>query len=391
MINFAHGEIYMLGGYAGVLGIGLLVTAGVVGLSIPLAIVLAFLFGIVVCAAVGAAMERVAYRPLRGAPALSPLISAIGSSFFLWNFVMVCQGNLPKRVPGEARDWLVNSKVHVTGDLEISYLEIGILAVSILMMICLQIFIDRTRLGKAMRATSQDRTMASLVGIPIDRVITATFMIGSALAAVAGLMVAMYVSVIQYLDGYLPGIKAFTAAVMGGIGNVPGAMVGGFALGITENLAMWEGSRIGVAYLLVGVISFCFAFFPAKRLRRSPTWLKWIVASVAGIAAPLTVSILGVNVGEAGVVWLLVGVAGFCTAYFPLMRLLPDPWWLRWCAGLVLGVLIPVLLWYLDVRLPAIGFLGRADYKHVYAFVILILVLIFRPRGILGERVAEKV
>jgi branched-chain amino acid transport system permease protein len=274
MINFAHGEVFMVGGYSGILAIGVLLTTGVMQASVPVALVLAFLFAIVVCGIWGAAMERVAYRPLRNAPILSPLICAIGASFFLWNFVMVCQGNLPKRVPGEAREWLVGHTVSVAGDVTISYLEIGILLVAILVMVGLQLFIHRTRLGKAMRATAQDRTMASLVGIPVNRTISATFVIGSGLAAIGGLMYAMWVSMFLYTDGYLPGIKAFTAAVLGGIGNVPGAMLGGFLLGIAENL----------------------------------------------------------------------GVDAF-----------------------------------------------SSDYKHAYTFVILILILIFRPRGLLGERVAEKV
>ena len=340
MINFAHGEIYMIGGYAGILMIGLLVTSGVVGASVVLALAIAFLFGIFVCAVWGAAMERIAYRPLRNAPILSPLISAIGSSFFLWNFVMVFQGNLPKQVPGSVRDWLVGTKVDLTEDVAISVLEIGILVTALLMMIGLQLFIHRTRLGKAMRATAQDRTMASLVGIPINRVITATFMIGSGLAAVAGIMFAMYASVMLFLDGYLPGMKAFTAAVLGGIGNVPGAMIGGFTLGIAENLAMWNGSVTPVYWLFV----------------------------------------FGILVQMILVVWC--GVKG--------RR--------RW-QGLVsvaVAAGLAVVLWLLDLELAFLHdalayFLGRADYKHVYAFVILMLVLIFRPRGILGERVAEKV
>ncbi|MHC4859876.1 MAG: branched-chain amino acid ABC transporter permease, partial [Planctomycetota bacterium] len=204
MINFAHGEIYMIGGYAGTLAIGLLLVTGVVGLSVPLALLMAFIFAIAVAATFGATMERVAYRPLRNAPVLSPLISAIGSSFFLWNFVMVCQGNLAKEVPDAARGWLINTRMSLGEATSVSVLEIGILVTSVLMMGGLQLFIHKTRLGKAMRATAQDRTMACLVGIPINRVITATFLIGSGLAAVAGFMFAMFNSVILFYDGYLP-------------------------------------------------------------------------------------------------------------------------------------------------------------------------------------------
>ncbi len=336
MINFAHGEIYMLGGYAGILMIGLLVTGGVVGTSVILALAIAFLFGIFVCAVWGAAMERIAYRPLRDAPALSPLISAIGSSFVLWNFVMVSQGNLPKQMPGSVRDWLVNTQVALTPEVSVSVLEIGILVTALLMMGGLQLFIHKTRLGKAMRATAQDRTMSSLVGIPINRVITWTFVIGSGLAAVAGIMFALYTSVMSYQDGYLPGIKAFTAAVLGGIGNIPGAMLGGFVLGIAENLAMWEGSQVGAMQILVGLAGFALVFYPLRRARPRLALVRWVLA-------------------------------------------------------VLVAILVPVLLAVMSVSLPGLGFLGRTDYKHVYAFVILMLVLIFRPRGILGERVAEKV
>jgi len=336
MINFAHGEIYMMGGYAGILMVGLLVTGGIVGASVPLALAIAFVFGIFVCAIWGAAMERIAYRPLRNAPTLSPLISAIGSSFFLWNFVMISQGNLPKQMPGSVRDWLVSTKFALTEEVSVSVLEVGILGSALLMMGGLQLFIHRTRLGKAMRATAQDRTMASLVGIPINRVITATFVIGSGLAAVAGIMFALYASVMSYQDGYLPGIKAFTAAVLGGIGNVPGAMLGGFVLGTTENLAMWEGSKVGAMQILLGAAGFSLVFFPLRRVWPHLALVRWVLASLV-------------------------------------------------------AVLFPVMLDLLGISLPGIGFLGRTDYKHVYAFVILMLVLIFRPRGILGERVAEKV
>ncbi|MEN8150582.1 MAG: branched-chain amino acid ABC transporter permease, partial [Planctomycetota bacterium] len=194
--------------------------------------------------------------------------------------------------------------------------------------------------GKAMRATAQDRTMASLVGIPINRVITATFVIGSGLAAVAGIMFAMYASVMLFLDGYLPGLKAFTAAVLGGIGNVPGAMVGGFTLGIAENLAMWSGSVTPIYWLVVFAVWMQLVLVLLRRTRgRRPRQ----VLTAAGASVAVT--------------------------------------------GLLL--LLDLKLEFLFRALEYI--LGRADYKHVYAFVILMLVLIFRPRGILGERVPDKV
>lgn len=265
MINFAHGEIYMIGGYSGIIAFSLLLVTGVAEASLPLALLLAFLFAMVVSAMYGATLERVAYRPLRNAPVLSPLISAIGASFFLWNFVMIAQGDRQKSVPNLMRGELAQSLAFRVGEVQVTWLELGMLVTALAMMAGLTLFIRRSRLGKAMRATAQDRTMAHLVGIPVDRVISWTFVIGSALAAVAGVMVAMYTSVMGFRDGYIPGIKAFTAAVLGGIGNVPGAMVGGFLLGIAENLGVyWLGSDYKNVYSFL--ILLCFLIFRPQGL-----------------------------------------------------------------------------------------------------------------------------
>jgi branched-chain amino acid transport system permease protein len=341
MINFAHGEIFMLGAYVGILAIGLFMSWGLVLICAPLAILLAIAFAVLVCSVWGAALERIAYRPLRNAPTLSPLICAIGASFFLWNLVMVCQEKEPKSIPDEARSWLADVRFPEHGPVGITLLEIGILVTSFLMMGGLFFFINYTRLGKAMRATAQDRTMASLVGIPINRVIAATFVIGSGLAAVAGMMFAMYASAMHYYDGYLPGMKAFTAAVLGGIGNVLGAMLGGLTLGIVENLAMWEGGRVYASALILGIIILCVVFFTLRSRMPKARLMRWLAA--CGIA---------IGVGTLKV---------------------------------TLEFEVPVFDDFLN------HVLGRADYKHVYAFMILMLVLIFRPRGILGERVSERV
>jgi branched-chain amino acid transport system permease protein len=230
LINFAHGEVYMLGAYLGIIVLGVLTYLGLTAYNLPLSLLLTVLISMAFCSAYGAVIERVAYRPLRNASKLAPLISAVGMSIILQNFVMLAQGkeykNLPPMLPSEGFTIL---------GANVSPVQIYILTASVLIMVGLHFFVARTRLGKAMRATSQDRVMAGLVGININQVISITFMIGSALAAVAGVMVTLYYGVVHFFMGYLAGIKAFTAAVLGGIGSIPGAMLGGFMLGLIEN------------------------------------------------------------------------------------------------------------------------------------------------------------
>jgi branched-chain amino acid transport system permease protein len=231
LINFAHGEIYMIGAYAGIISMGLLTLLGVPPSLLPVSILVSFLAAGVVSAAYGVTVERLAYRPLRQAPRLSPLISAVGVSIFLQNFVMLSQGAgdlvFPITFPLEGISFL---------GARITTLQIFILAASVLLMAALTLFINRTRMGTAMRATSQDRVMAGLVGINVDRVIAVTFAIGSLLAAVAGVLVGVYYGLVNFSIGYVAGLKAFTAAVLGGIGSVPGAMLGGVLLGLLEAL-----------------------------------------------------------------------------------------------------------------------------------------------------------
>ncbi len=236
LINFAHGEIYMVGAYLTIITLSFLTMTGLTSKSLILSLVIVIVVTMVYCGAYGLTLERVAYRPLRNAPRLSPLISAIGMSIFLQNYVMLTQGSADKIFP----HILPSGEVSI-GNATLSYLQIFIMVSSMLLMMGLHTFIRKTRLGKAMRATAQDKKMASLVGIDIDHVIMMTFMIGSVLAAVAGVMVAMYYGLINFYMGYVAGIKAFTAAVLGGIGNIQGAVLGGILLGIFESL--------GAAYL----------------------------------------------------------------------------------------------------------------------------------------------
>lgn len=229
LINFAHGEIYMMGAYLGIIFFGIFTVIGLTTKSLLLSVILTFILAIIYSSAYGYTVERLAYRPLRHAPRLSPLITALGVSIFLQNYVMLSQGAKDKVFPS------IMSGGFPIGNATISYLQILIMLTSVSLMAVLHIFISKTRLGMAMRATAQDKKMASLLGINVDRVISATFIIGSGLAAAAGVMIAMYYGLVNFYIGYVAGLKAFTAAVLGGIGNVPGAMLGGIVLGLVES------------------------------------------------------------------------------------------------------------------------------------------------------------
>lgn len=251
LINFAHGEVYMIGAYLGIIFFGLLTATGLTSQSLIISLTLTFLLSTMFCAAYGFTIERVAYRPLRDAPRLSPLISAIGVSIFLQNFVMLTQGAADKVFP----QLFSAAGIEISG-VRLTYLQVFIILISLLLMFILHLFITRTRFGKAMRAVAQDRVMASLVGVDIDAVISLTFIIGSALASVAGIMVAMYYGLVNYSIGYIAGIKAFTAAVVGGIGSIPGAMFGGILLGLVESLgAAYLSSEYKDAYAFAVLIA----------------------------------------------------------------------------------------------------------------------------------------
>lgn len=229
LINFAHGEVFMCGAYLGLAAIVLMGGGGAVGSGgIPL-LLLVIAAAALGCSLIGLLIEKVAYRPLHRAPKLSVLITAIGVSFFLQNAVMLGFGAEDRYVPS-----LLPVTHLVIGPFAVTPLQAVIFGVTFLLMIALQVVIYATPLGRAMRATAQDSLAARLMGISIDRVIAATFCIGSALAGVGGVLFGMYYSTINFHDGYMTGLKAFTAAVLGGIGNIPGAMVGGLMLGLLE-------------------------------------------------------------------------------------------------------------------------------------------------------------
>ncbi|MBS1229620.1 MAG: branched-chain amino acid transporter rane protein [Proteobacteria bacterium] len=229
LINFAHGEVYMIGAFVAFIVAGVMTLSGYSGLTVLL---LAAVVAVIYSAAYGYTLEKIAYRPLRNAPRLSPLISAIGASIFLMNYVQLAQTPdflpFPELVP----------EFEFMAPIEryLSSADLVILIVTTLTMAALTVLIKYTRIGKAMRATQQDLVMARLVGINVDRVISATFIIGSVLAAIAGVLIASRTGQINAAIGFVAGIKAFTAAVLGGIGNVPGAVLGGLVLGIAETL-----------------------------------------------------------------------------------------------------------------------------------------------------------
>ena len=230
LINFAHGEVVMIGAMVAFSVIGVLLQADT-GLPPAVIVVLGTCVAIPVCIAVAYCMERAAYRPLRKAPRLAPLITAIGVSIILQHIAMLVWSRNPLAFP----QILENRVFHFAGA-TLSTVQIAIWLVSTVMMGALTLIVFRTRLGIAMRATSQNPQVAGLMGIDVNRVVAATFAIGAALAAIAGVMVGTYYGIAHYTMGSLLGMKAFCAAVLGGIGNLPGAMLGGLILGLVEAL-----------------------------------------------------------------------------------------------------------------------------------------------------------
>ena len=294
LINFAHGEVVMIGC---MVAFSVIVAIAPSGMPPLVVVAIGVACAVPVCMAVGYAVEKVAYRPLRKAPRLAPLITAIGMSIILQHLALLVWSRNIIAFPQ-----IIPLKVYNVAGADISNVQVVIVITSILMMAGLVALIYRTRIGIAMRATSQNAQVAGLMGVDIDRVISFTFVIGSALGAVAGVMVGTYYGVAHYQMGFLLGLKAFSAAVLGGIGNIPGAVLGGVLMGLIEAL--------GAGY-----------------------------------------------VGD----------------------------WTNVC---VLDAFLPG---FHDVcqRAPESSLFG-SNYKDVYAFIVLILVLVFRPQGLLGERVGDR-
>ncbi|WP_332698026.1 branched-chain amino acid ABC transporter permease [Bosea sp. (in: a-proteobacteria)] len=236
MVNFAHGDLFMLSAFIALIFFMLISAwfgAGLIVLALIFVLILAMFF----TSLWNWTIERVAYRPLRGSFRLAPLISAIGMSIFLMNFVQVVQGPRNKPIPP-----MLNKSIllidSATYPVSISYKQIIIITATVVLLAAFWFIVQKTSLGRAQRACEQDRKMASLLGIDVDRTISITFVMGAALAAVAGVMYLVLYGVVSFHDGFVPGVKAFTAAVLGGIGSLPGAVLGGLLIGLIE--VMWS-------------------------------------------------------------------------------------------------------------------------------------------------------
>ena len=299
LINFAHGEVVMVGALTA-LSVTNALLAAAPGLPAPLILLVAVLAAMAVCMLLGFSIERIAYRPLRRAPRLAPLITAIGVSILLQTVGMLIWGRRYHTVPA-----LIPSTPHTIAGATITDVQIAIIVVSALIMLGLLLLVHSTKLGRAMRATAENQLVSGLMGVNINRIISATFVIGSALAAVAGVLVSANYGIAHYYMGFTLGLKAFTAAVLGGIGNLGGAMVGGVMLGLIESL--------GAGY--IGHLTDLCQF---ESLRQAS-----------------------------------VDLASNCTG---------------------------------SAEVPLFG----SNYQDVFAFLVLIMVLVFRPTGLLGERISER-
>ena len=251
MVNFAHGDVFMVSAFIAL--ITFLVLTAWIGIgSVILALLIVLIVAMLLTSLVNWTIERVAYRPLRGSFRLAPLISAIGMSIFLSNFVQVAQGPRNKSIPPFFNEVIVLISDPEGYDVAISYKQIVVCLVTAVLLVAFWFVVSKTALGRAQRACEQDQKMAALLGIDVDRTIAITFVIAAALAAVAGTMYLMYYGVVNFADGFVPGVKAFTAAVLGGIGSLPGAVLGGLLIGLIET--MWS-AYFSIDYKDVAVFS----------------------------------------------------------------------------------------------------------------------------------------
>src|SRR6266542_3510807 len=234
MVNFAHGDVFMVSAFIALIAF-LILTAWLGIGSIALALFIVLIVAMALTSLVNWTIERLAYRPLRGSFRLAPLISAIGMSIFLMNFVQVTQGPRNKSIPPivQGEFVLIDSPVYAV---TLSYKQLIIWLITAVLLAAFWYLVAKTSLGRAQRACEQDQRIAALLGIDVDRTISLTFVIGAALAAVAGTMYLMHYGVVNFADGFVPGVKAFTAAVLGGIGSLPGAVLGGLLIGLIETL-----------------------------------------------------------------------------------------------------------------------------------------------------------
>jgi branched-chain amino acid transport system permease protein len=265
LINFAHGDVYTLGSF---FSLAILTALGIEselhGAPLVAAVVGVIAASMLLCGVVGVLIERLAYRRLRNAPRLAPLITAIGVSFILENIMQLWQGPSPVPFPD-----FVPDPTFTVGGVTIEVKQIMVVALAVLMMVALQLFVYRTKLGKAMRATAQDRDAAQLMGINVNTTIALTFLIGSALAGAAGFVSGVYYGTTWFFNGFSAGLKAFTAAVLGGIGNLAGAMLGGFLIGVVEAFGAQYVSDQWTNVIVFSVLVLVLIFRPSGLLGES--------------------------------------------------------------------------------------------------------------------------
>jgi branched-chain amino acid transport system permease protein len=370
-INFAHGEVFTIGGYVAAFTLFALKAGD--GMSAPAfagALVLALLAAVLVPMIIGFLIERIAYRPLRGRSRIIPLLSAIGVSIIMQQLIIIVFGPKPITMPAMA----VSSASFSIGGIRIRILALVIIAVSALLMLGLTYLVRSTRIGKAMRATSQDMEAAEMMGIDTNKTIAFTFVVGSALAGIGGFLVVMYYGSLKYDAGFLYGLKAFTSAVLGGIGNIPGAVVGAIVLGMTETYGVSVDLGFLAWFVLAGLILGLYVQMvrvPRRRLkhisedRRTPAYEKAIKN-----------------------VYRLTPVYGFKTMFGE-----------RTDALLSVSAEHAVRLMFGNLFLAAVaafmftngGIRIDTRWQPVIAFVVLMIILMFRPSGILGEAITEKV
>jgi branched-chain amino acid transport system permease protein len=267
LLNFAHGDLYMVGAFIGYFVIQWF--GGPAALVIPVPILLIVMFGLAGLGAggLGVAIERFAYRPLRDAPRIAPLITALGVSFFLENAVLLLFGS-QTRIYSTSSFISFSTGIHI-GALNIDIVRIMVIVLSVALMLGLRVLVDRTRLGKQMRAVSSDREAAEMLGIDVNRTISMTFFIGSALAGIAGVMAGLVFNQVFNLIGFIAGLKAFTAAVVGGIGSIPGAMLGGMVIGLAESFATGYISSTYQNLIVFGILILVMLLRPSGLLGRA--------------------------------------------------------------------------------------------------------------------------
>jgi branched-chain amino acid transport system permease protein len=268
LLNFAHGDVYMIGAFIGYFVIQWFGGSAGLSIPVPLLLLIMFLLAGLGCGLLGVAIERFAYRPLRDAPRIAPLITALGVSFFLENSVLLLFG-AQTRIYNTSDFISFGTGIHV-GALDIDIVRILIIVLSLLLMVGLRLLVQRTTLGKSMRAVATDREAAEMLGIDVNRTIAMTFFLGSALAGAAGVMAGLVFNQVFNLLGFTAGLKAFTAAVIGGIGSIAGAMLGGILIGLAESFTTGYISSTYQNLIVFGILIVVMLVRPAGLLGRAP-------------------------------------------------------------------------------------------------------------------------